>query len=165
VLLLQKHSNFLRIDLLSANEYVRGSTLRALSKFREMEILESLVAPILSCLEHRYSYVRKNAVLCVHNIYKRFYMLIPDAPERIEKHLETESDTSTSRNAFAMLSDCDPQRAINYLKNLSETGDIPSGDILPLVLVDSARKFAKAGVPEKVCFFSSQSLIWNYVFN
>jgi hypothetical protein len=34
-----------------------------------------------SCLEHRHSYVRKNAVFAVYTIHREFENLIPDAPE------------------------------------------------------------------------------------
>lgn len=45
---------------------------------------------IRSCLEHRHSYVRRNAVLAIFTIYKNFDFLIPDAPELIANFLESE---------------------------------------------------------------------------
>ena len=45
---------------------------------------------IRSCLEHRHSYVRRNAVMAIFTIYKNFDFLIPDAPELIANFLETE---------------------------------------------------------------------------
>jgi coatomer subunit beta len=59
-------------DLQHPNEFIRGSTLRFLCKLREPELLEPLVPAILSCLEHRHAYVRRNAVLAVAAIYKRY---------------------------------------------------------------------------------------------
>ena len=75
-----------RKDLLHPNEYVRGSTLRYLfmmhfatlngkhlysflCKLREPELLEPLMPSILKCLEHRHSYVRRNAILAIFTIY------------------------------------------------------------------------------------------------
>ena len=61
--------NALLKDLHHANEYVRGSMLRFLCKLREPELLDPLIPTIKECLEHRHSYVRKNAALavfCVH---------------------------------------------------------------------------------------------------
>jgi len=45
---------------------------------------------IRSCLEHRHSYVRRNAVMAIFTIYKNFDFLIPDAPELIANFLESE---------------------------------------------------------------------------
>ncbi len=45
-------------------------TLRFLCRIREEEILEPLVPSILTNLEHRHSYVRRNAVLAVNAICK-----------------------------------------------------------------------------------------------
>ena len=45
---------------------------------------------IRSCLEHRHSYVRRNAVMAIFTIFKNFDFLIPDAPELIANFLEVE---------------------------------------------------------------------------
>lgn len=63
-------SNYIRNDLESPNEYIRGSTLRLICKIKHPEILESLIPVITANLEHRHSYVRKNAVLAVFEIYQ-----------------------------------------------------------------------------------------------
>eukprot|EP00965_Chrysotila_dentata_P243263 6205327-Pleurochrysis_carterae.AAC.3 len=82
-------SNNLRNDLSHPNEYIRGCTLRFLCKLKEAEILEPLVPTIKSNLEHRHSFVRRNAVLAVFSIYKSFDYLMPDGPELVEKVLLT----------------------------------------------------------------------------
>jgi vesicle coat complex subunit len=51
---------------------------------------------IRSCLEHRHSYVRRNAVMAIFTIYKNFDFLIPDAPELIATFLETEQVRASS---------------------------------------------------------------------
>lgn len=77
------NSNALMQDLNHPNEYIRGSTLRFMCKLKEPELLESLIESIKSNLEHRHSYVRRNAVLAIYSIYKDFEELIPDAPQII----------------------------------------------------------------------------------
>lgn len=57
-------------DLQHPNEYLRGSTLRFLCKLKEPELLEPLMPAIRTCLEHRHSYVRRNAVLAIFTIYR-----------------------------------------------------------------------------------------------
>lgn len=70
---------------------------------------------IRSCLEHRHSYVRRNAVLAIYTIYRNFDFLIPDGPELIANFLEREQDMSCKRNAFMMLIHADQDRALSYL--------------------------------------------------
>jgi HEAT repeat protein len=77
----------LRNNLQHPNEYIRGMTLRFLCRIHEEEILEPLIPSILACLEHRHSYVRRNAVLAINSLYKlpKGELLLVDAPELIEK--------------------------------------------------------------------------------
>lgn len=62
-----------RKDLQHPNEFIRGSTLRFLCKLKEPELLEPLMPSIRKCLEHRHSYVRRNAVLAIFTIYRKLY--------------------------------------------------------------------------------------------
>lgn len=112
--LIRTCSNAIRNDLQHPNEYIRGATLRHLQKITEPELLEPLIPTCRSCLEHRHSYVRKNAVFAVYQIYQRNENLIPDAPELIHTFLIAESDSTCRRNAFIMLAHCAPARAIDY---------------------------------------------------
>lgn len=109
-----------RKDLQHPNEFIRGATLRFLCKLKEPELLEPLMPTIRSCLEHRHSYVRRNAVLAIFTIYKNFDSLIPDAPELIANFLEAEQDLSCKRNAFMMLIHADQERALTYLSSCIE---------------------------------------------
>ncbi len=77
----------LRNDLLHPNEYVRGVTLRFVCKLKDAELLGPLIDPICQNLEHRHSYVRRNAVLAVFSVYTEHPSLIPDAPEMVENFL------------------------------------------------------------------------------
>ncbi|CAD6208057.1 GSCOCG00010331001-RA-CDS [Cotesia congregata] len=140
-----------RKDLQHPNEFVRGSTLRFLCKLKEPELLEPLMPAIITCLEHRHSYVRRNAVLAIFTIYRNFEFLIPDAPELIAKYLEGEQDMSCRRNAFLMLLHADQSRALAYLAACLDL--VPSfGDILQLVIVELIYKVCLANPSERARF-------------
>ncbi|XP_012227275.1 coatomer subunit beta [Linepithema humile] len=140
-----------RKDLQHPNEFVRGSTLRFLCKLKEPELLEPLMPAITGCLEHRHSYVRRNAVLAIFTIYRNFEFLIPDAPELIAKYLEGEQDMSCRRNAFLMLLHADQNRALSYLGACLD--QVPSfGDILQLVIVELIYKVCLANPSERARF-------------
>ncbi|KAG6901575.1 hypothetical protein C0995_010343 [Termitomyces sp. Mi166 len=119
--------NAIRNDLQHPNEYIRGATLRFLQKIsKDAELLEPLVPTCRSCLEHRHSYVRKNAVFAIFSIYREFEHLIPDAPELIYTFLVAETDSTCKRNAFVFLAQCAMSKAVEYILNIYDT--IPSLD-------------------------------------
>lgn len=113
--------NAMKNNLTHPNEYIRGSTLRFLCRIREAEILESLIPSITANLEHRHSYVRKNAVLTVAMIAEAFPDLIPDAADLIDKFLYAETNPAAKRNAFMMLLQLDTDRAVKYLDTVLQT--------------------------------------------
>ncbi|XP_050543636.1 coatomer subunit beta [Daktulosphaira vitifoliae] len=140
-----------RKDLQHPNEYLRGSTLRFLCKLKEPELLEPLMPAIRTCLEHRHSYVRRNAVLAIFTIYRNFEFLIPDAPELIANFLDSEQDMSCKRNAFMMLLHADQERALTYLAScLDQVASF--GDILQLVIVELIYKVCHANPSERSRF-------------
>lgn len=140
-----------RKDLQHPNEFIRGSTLRFLCKLKEPELLEPLMPSIRSCLEHRHSYVRRNAVLAIFKIYINFEQLIPDAPELILDFLSRETDASCKRNAFLMLIHLDQTKALDYLNSCLE--QISSfNDILQLVIVELIYKVCVANPSERARF-------------
>ncbi|XP_058788697.1 coatomer subunit beta [Phymastichus coffea] len=140
-----------RKDLQHPNEFVRGSTLRFLCKLKEPELLEPLMPAITACLEHRHSYVRRNAVLAIFTIYRNFEFLIPDAPDTIANYLESEQDMSCRRNAFLMLLHADQSKALSYLSACLD--QVPSfGDILQLVIVELIYKVCLANPSERARF-------------
>lgn len=140
-----------RRDLQHPNEYIRGSTLRFLCKLKEPEILEPLMPSIRACLEHKHSYVRRNAVLAIYTIYRNFDFLIPDGPELIANFLEREQDMSCKRNAFMMLIHADQERALNYLTSCIDQVN-SFGDILQLVIVELIYKVCHANPNERSRF-------------
>jgi len=124
-----------RKDLQHPNEFIRGSTLRFLCKLKEPELLEPLMPTIRACLEHRHSYVRRNAVMAIFTIFKNFDFLIPDGPELIANFLDSEQDMACKRNAFMMLIHADQDRALSYLSTCIDQVHT-FGDILQLVIVE-----------------------------
>lgn len=140
--------NALRNDLIHPNEYVRGSTLRFLSKLKEPEILEPLLPSIRQNLEYKHTYARRNAVLALYNVYKNFDYLCPDAPELIYNFLVNEGDASCKRNAFIMLFNCAQDKAVQYL---SETLDQVSGmgEIIQLIVVELIRKVCRSNPTDR----------------
>lgn len=140
-----------RKDLQHPNEFVRGSTLRFLCKLKEPELLEPIMPAIRACLEHRHSYVRRNAVLAIFTIFKNFEFLIPDAPELVANFLDIEQDMSCKRNAFLMLLHADQERALAYLAScLDQVSSF--GDILQLVIVELIYKVCHANPSERSRF-------------
>lgn len=140
-----------RKDLQHPNEFLRGSTLRFLCKLKEPELLEPLMPAIRACLDHRHSYVRRNAVLAIFTIYKNFEWLVPDGPELIANFLDSQQDMSCKRNAFLMLLHADQERALNYLAScLDQVNNF--GDILQLVIVELIYKVCHANPSERTRF-------------
>lgn len=129
------------MDLQHPNEYIRGNTLRFLCKLREPELIEPLLAPTRQCLEHRHSYVRKNAVFAIASIYQHSESLMPDAPEMILAFLESESDNTCKRNAFAALLSISHDKALEYLSSVFE-GIPNASELLQLVELEFIRKDA-----------------------
>lgn len=110
--------NYYKNDLQHPNEFIRGSTLRFLCKLREPELLEPLIPSVRDCLNHKYPYVRKNAIFAVASIYKHFPNLIPDAAELISNVLIAETDMGCKRNALVTLISISQALAAEYLNSI-----------------------------------------------
>ncbi|KAE8211087.1 hypothetical protein CF327_g5123 [Tilletia walkeri] len=148
--------NAIRNDLQHPNEYIRGSTLRFLQKVKEPELLEPLVPTIRQCLEHRHSYVRKNAVFCIYTVFKHNEALMVDAPELIETFLAAESDATCRRNAFVLLCDVAPEKAVEYLMTVYD--QISTMDeLMQLAVIEFIRKDCTAESPNKAKYIRTVS--------
>jgi len=144
--------NALRNDLISPNEYIRGCMLRFLSKMKEAELLEPLVPSVKACLEHRHSYVRRNAALAAYSIHKNFgEQLLPDGPELIEKFIATETDISARRNAFLMLFNEAEGIAIDFLGEHMDSIQT-YGDGFALLVLELSRKVCRRDPAQKSRF-------------
>ncbi|XP_028772025.1 coatomer subunit beta-1 [Neltuma alba] len=140
----------LRNNLQHPNEYIRGVTLRFLCRLNETEIIEPLIPSILTNLEHRHPFVRRNAVLAVMSVYRlpQGEQLLDSAPEIIEKFLSTEQDPSSKRNAFLMLFNCAQDRAVSYLfTHIDRINDW--GEQLQMVVLELIRKVCRSNKAEK----------------
>lgn len=133
--------NSIRNDLLHPNEYIRGRTLRLLSRVMHRGILEPLAPSIIENLNYKHTYVRRNAVSCLYVIYLNFKEdLIPDIDEHVEKLLASETDLSTRRNAFLLLFNANQQKALDYINDRivnQQTEEM--GDIMQLVILELLR--------------------------
>ncbi|KAK5956151.1 coatomer subunit beta [Knufia fluminis] len=133
--------NGIRNDLQHPNEFIRGNTLRFLSKLREPELIEPLLSAAQTCLEHRHAYVRKNAVWGLASVYQHAPHLIPDAPEMLQTFLVGESDNTCKRNAFGALMSISHEKALEYLTGVLD--GVPNSDeLLQLVELEFIRKDA-----------------------
>jgi coatomer subunit beta len=146
-------------DLNHPNEYIRGCTLRFVSKMKEQELLEPWVAAIKNNLEHRHSFVRRNAVLSLYSIYKDNADLIPDAPEIVEEFLRQEQDLGPKRNAFLMLYHCDQERAVAYLDDvIAEVTDF--GESMQLLVLELIKKVCRTTPSDKAKYIR---IIFNFI--
>ncbi|KAH3677641.1 hypothetical protein WICMUC_001744 [Wickerhamomyces mucosus] len=131
--------NAIQRDLQHPNEYIRGNTLRFLTKLHEPELLEQLVPSARACLEHRHAYVRKYAIFAIYSIYQVSDHLIPDAPEIINDFLVTETDPTCKRNAFISLGNLDRDAALRYIQdNVSPLTN--TDPLLQLAFIEFIRK-------------------------
>ncbi|KAI9298244.1 coatomer protein [Neoconidiobolus thromboides FSU 785] len=146
--------NAIRNDLQHPNEFIRGATLRFLSKLQQVELLEPLIPSCRACLEHRLSYVRKNAINAIHSIYKIHPNLLPDAPELLQSFLIAEPDATCKRNAFIMLSNTAPQLATQFIKQNYEQ-IISFDELLQLAILEHIRKDAIDNVGEKARYIQT----------
>jgi len=143
----------LRNNLQHPNEFIRGCTLRFLCRIKEQEILQPLLPSIMSNLEHRHSYVRRAAIVCVHSIRSLpgGDHLLPDAAELIKGFLDTEQDLSARRNALVALQHADPDLALGYL--MGQLDQLPQwGDILQLAVLDLVRTVCRTRPEDKSKF-------------
>lgn len=136
--------NAIRNDLQHPNEYIRGATLRFLTKIHEVDLLEPLIPTVRQCLENRHAYVRKNAVFAVLSI-ARHTELIPDADELLAAFLETETDGTCRRNAFVALSKLNRDAAYDYFsRHFTELAQLDDG--VQLAFIEFIRNDAASHV-------------------
>lgn len=147
--------NALRNDLTSPNEYIRGCMLRFICKLKEPEILEPLIPSVKQALEHRHSYVRRNAALAVYNIHKNFgEQLLPDGAEIMEKFISQETDVAARRNAFLMLFNEAESIAIDFLTDNMDNIQT-FGDGFALLVLELSRKVCRKDPAQKSRFVRS----------
>ncbi|ORM39546.1 Coatomer subunit beta-2 [Babesia sp. Xinjiang] len=111
--------NALRNDLCSPNEYVRGSTLRLISKLRHWNIVSPMITAVVDNLKHSDPYVHRNALMCLAKIAERFGTdCVMSGLEDTENLLLGDSGVSVKVQAFNLLRVCQPALAVQYLMNV-----------------------------------------------
>ena len=143
-----KISNSLRNDLNHPNEFVRGSTLRMITRIKEMDVLEPLLPSVLANLENKHAFVRKNAVFSILTIYRNLPVLIPDAPDIIYEFLCQETDQACKRNAFIMLCEVASKKAIEFLSTVIDQFN-QFDENLQFVILDLIKKLCARVPAEK----------------
>lgn len=146
--------NALRSDLLHPNEFIRGQSLRFLTKLKESDILEPLIPSVRENLSHKHPYVRKNAVLAIFTIFKIHKYLIPDAVELLSTYLAQESDQSAKRNVLMMLINTSLPTAVEYYHQVFN--QIPNFDQgIQLIFIEMIRKDCKNPSADKAKYIQT----------
>ena len=138
--------NGIRKDLDSPNEYIRGRTLRLLTKLPYKEILENVKAAVFDNIKHIHSYVRSNAIMCVLSFIDNFGVdIVPDSlPDDLKEIILKDNDTATRRNAYVLYSRISPMESLSLTQEIMENNEITElGDLFALCIVENLRKLNK----------------------
>ena len=138
--------NGIRKDLDSPNEYIRGRTLRLLTKLPYKEILENVKAAVFENIKHNHAYVRSNAIMCVLSFIDNFGTdIIPDSLlDDLKDIILKDNDTATRRNAYVLYSRISPMESLSLTEEIMENNEISElGDLFALCIVENLRKLNK----------------------
>lgn len=147
--------NTIRKDLIHPNEYVRGRTLRLLTKLPFQEMLESLKTVVFENLTHHHFYVRSNALMCLISFINNFGTdILPDnIPEKLKDIILKDSDVATKRNAYLVLSKVDPKESLIITKELLHNNEINElADLFALAIVENLKNMCLLFPHEKSKF-------------
>ncbi|CAL5014983.1 unnamed protein product [Urochloa decumbens] len=136
--------DYLRRNLRHRDEYIRGLTLRFISRLAHPDLLEPIVESVLVNLYHRHCFVRRHAYSAIFAIHLQpkpnGRQLLPDALDRVEHELSFERDAAAMRNAFFMLCTCARERAVAYLLANAERAVTEWPDIVQVVAITLIRR-------------------------
>ena len=147
--------NGLRKDLDSPNEYIRGRTLRLLTKLPYKEILENVKAAVFDNIKHSHPYVKSNAIMCILSFIDNFGEdIVPDSlPDDLKDIIVKDTDTATRRNAYVLYSRISPMESLSLTQEIMENNEISElGDLFALCIVENLRKLNKI-FPQKSSTF------------
>ena len=147
--------NTLRKDLDSPNEYIRGRTLRLLTKLPMPEILENLKSAVFENLNHNHPYVKSNALMCTMSFINNFGSdCVPDSmPDQLKDIILKDNDTATRRNAYLVLSKIAPMESLELTQEIMENNEISElGDLFALCIAENLKKLCKS-FPNKTSIF------------
>ena len=134
--------NSLRKDLIHPNEYVRGRTLRLVSKLPYNEIFESLRSVIFENLSHKHHYVRRNALICIISMIDNFGAdsLPNELVVKLKELIENDMDISTRRNAYLALAQVDNKESILITRDLILNNEVNElGDLIILAMIENLK--------------------------
>ena len=138
--------NGIRKDLDSPNEYIRGRTLRLLTKLPYKEILENVKAAVFENIKHNHAYVRSNAIMCILSFIDNFGVdIVPDSlPDDLKDIILKDNDTATRRNAYVLYSRISPMESLSLTQEIMDNNEISElGDLFALCIVENLRKLNK----------------------
>ena len=138
--------NGIRKDLDSPNEYIRGRTLRLLTKLPYKEILENVKAAVFENIKHTHPYVKSNAIMCILSFIDNFGVdIVPDSlPDDLKDIISKDNDTATRRNAYVLYSRISPMESLSLTQEIMENNEISElGDLFALCIVENLRKLSK----------------------
>ena len=138
--------NGIRKDLDSPNEYIRGRTLRLLTKLPYKEILENVKNAVFENIKHVHPYVRSNAIMCILSFIDNFGVdIVPDSlPDDLKDIILKDNDTATRRNAYVLYSRITPMESLTLTQEIMENNEISElGDLFALCIVENLRKLNK----------------------
>ena len=147
--------NGIRKDLDSPNEYIRGRTLRLLTKLPYKEILENVKAAVFDNIKHTHPYVKSNAIMCILSFIDNFGVdIVPDSlPDDLKDIIVKDTDTATRRNAYVLYSRISPMESLSLTQEIMENNEISElGDLFALCIVENLRKLNKI-FPQKSSTF------------
>lgn len=137
-------NNHFRNDILHANEYIRGRTLRLLTRVMLKDVIMPLISSIVENLTYKNVYVRRAAVTCLYHIFLNYGTeFLPDIDDTIYDLLVNEPDLSTRRNAFLFLFNSNMDKALSWLQEITKEESEELGDLLQLVILEALRKTSK----------------------
>jgi coatomer subunit beta len=85
-------NNHFRNDILHANEYIRGRTLRLLTRVMLKDVIMPLISSIVENLTYKNAYVRRAAVNCLYHIFLNFGTeFLPDIDDTVYDLLQNET--------------------------------------------------------------------------
>ena len=148
--------NSIRKDLDSPNEYIRGRTLRLLTKLPYKEILDNVKAAVFENIKHIHAYVRSNAIMCILSFIDNFGVdIVPDSlPDELREIILKDNDTATRRNAYVLYSKISPMESLSLTQEILENNEINElGDLFALCIVENLRKLNKI-FPQKSSNFT-----------
>lgn len=130
--------NSLRNDLLSANEYIRGRTMKMLVRIPFRGIIEPIYPSVVENLSHKMPYVRKNALALMTTLYNIYGDdMVSDMDSIVMRMFYSENDLSLKRAAFLFLLHVDPENALKIVMETFE--EIENGEILQLSVIESLK--------------------------